>query len=209
MTLRINGWYRRVMRNDAPVLAPTFRSRTQGELLALVLLHPDREWTLSELARELDAPLTTIQSEVGRLADGGVLATRKVGRSRVVRANTASPAVAPLTQLTLVTFGPQTVVADEFMGLGAHRVVVFGSWAARYHGQAGALPADIDVLVVGDGIDRADLYAAAERAEARLGMPVNPVLRPSRAWDEPEGDALLVEIQSRPYVDVTETGRPA
>ena len=126
-----------------------------------------------------------------------------------MRANTASPAVAPLTQLTLVTFGPQTVVADEFMGLGAHRVVVFGSWAARYHGQAGALPADIDVLVVGDGIDRADLYAAAERAEARLGMPVNPVLRPSGAWDEPEGDALLVEVQSRPYVDVTEMGRPA
>jgi predicted nucleotidyltransferase len=98
---------------------------------------------------------------------------------------------------------------DEFNTLGAQKVVVFGSWAARYHGQAGALPADIDVLVVGDGIDRADLYAAAERAEARLGMPVNPVMRPSRAWDEPEGDALLVEIQSGPYVDVTETVRPA
>jgi predicted nucleotidyltransferase len=205
----MNGWYRRFMRSDAPVLAPTFRSRTQGDLLALVLLHPDQEWTISDLARDLGVPLTTVQSEVGRLADGGVLATRKVGRSRVVRVNTASPSVAPLTALTLVTFGPQTVVADEFAGLGAQRVVVFGSWAARYHGQAGAPPADIDVLVVGDGIDRADLYSAAERAEARLGMPVNPVLRPAGSWDEPEGDALLVEVRSRAYVDVTETGRLA
>ncbi|MBI1378910.1 MAG: ArsR family transcriptional regulator [Frankiales bacterium] len=192
------------MRSDAPVLAPTFRSRTQGDLLALVLLHPDREWTVSELARELGVALTTAQSEVARLAEGGVLATRKVGRARVVRANTASPAVAPLTQLTLVTFGPQTVVADEFASLGAERVIVFGSWAARYHGEPGPLPADIDVLVVGD-VARADVYAAAERAEARLGMPVNPVLRNTAAWDDPTGDSLLAEIHARPYVEVTRT----
>jgi hypothetical protein len=30
------------MRSDPPVLAPTFRSRTQGDLLALILLHPDQ-----------------------------------------------------------------------------------------------------------------------------------------------------------------------
>jgi hypothetical protein len=195
------------MRSEAPVLAPTFRSRTQGELLALVLLHPDQEWTVSDLARELGIPLTTAQSEVGRLADGGILATRKVGRARVVRANVHSPAVAALTQLTLVTFGPQVVVAEEFGCLAAERVVVFGSWAARFHGEAGPPPGDIDVLVVGDGIDRADLYAAAERAEARLGMPVNPALRPAGAWELPNGDALLVEIQARPYLDVTAAGQ--
>lgn len=192
------------MRSDSPVLAPTFRSRTQGDLLALVLLHPDQEWTISDLARQLHIPLTTAQSEVARLAAGGVLTTRKVGRARVVRADTASPAVAPLTQLTLVTFGPHTVIADEFAGLGANRVIVFGSWAARYHGEPGPIPADIDVLVIGNGLSRADIYAAAERAEERLGLPVNPVLRPEQSWADPIGDALLVEVQSRPYVDVTQ-----
>lgn len=186
------------------MLAPTFRSRTQGDLLALVLLHPDREWTVSELARALGVALTTVQSEVARLADGGIFTTRKVGRARVVRANTASPSVAPLTQLTLVTFGPQTVVADEFASLGAERVIVFGSWAARYHGEPGPLPADIDVLVVGD-VARPDVYAAAERAEARLGMPVNPVLRTTAAWGDATGDPLLTEIHTRPQVDVTRT----
>jgi len=191
------------MRSDGPVLAPTFRSRTQGDLLALVLLHPDQEWTVSDLARQLGVALTTAQSEVGRLADGGVLATRKVGRARLVRANLSSPSVSPLTQLTLVTFGPQTVVADEFAGLDADRVVVFGSWAARYHGETGELPVDIDVLVVGDAIESAGLCAAAERAEVRLAMPVNPVLRPAGSWDAPGSDALVAQIKSRPYVDVT------
>jgi hypothetical protein len=76
-------------------------------------------------------------------------------------------------------------------------------WAARYHGEVGAVPADIDVLLIGDGLDRTAVYAAAERAEARLGMPVNPVLRPARSWNESDGDALVREIQARPYVDVT------
>jgi len=58
------------MRSDAPVLAPTFRSRTQGDLLALILLHPNQEWTVSDLARQLGVALTTAQSEVGRLAEG-------------------------------------------------------------------------------------------------------------------------------------------
>lgn len=199
----MNDCYSRFMRSDAPVLAPTFRSRTQGDLLALVLLHPDQEWTVSDLARRLGIPLTTAQSEVARLSGGGVLATRKVGRARVVRANTSSPSVAPLTQLTLVTFGPQTVIADEFAAVGATRVIVFGSWAARYHGEAGPIPADIDVLVLGDALDRADVYAAAERAEARLRMPVNPVLRAAGSWADPADDALLTEIQARPYLDVS------
>ena len=201
--LRMGRCYHRSMRSDSPLLAPTFRSRAQGDLLALVLLHPNQEWTISELARRLALPVTSVQSEVTRLAQGGVLATRKVGRARVVRANTASPAVAPLTQLTLVTFGPQTVIADEFNGLGADRVLVFGSWAARYHGEVGGVPADIDVLLLGDGVDRGAAYTAAERAEARLGMPVNPVLRPAGSWDDPDGDALVLEVQARPYVDVT------
>jgi len=190
------------MRSNASLLAPTFRSKTQGELLACVLLHPDQEWTLTELARRLDVPLTTIQGEVGRLLDGGVLSSRKIGRARLVRANVQNPAVTPLTTLTLMTFGPQTVIADEFASVQAERLVVFGSWAARYHGVPGALPEDIDVLVFADGVQRADVYAAADRAQARLGMPVNPILRPTSSWHEPGADPLLLDVQTKPFVDL-------
>ncbi|TDD66356.1 ArsR family transcriptional regulator [Jiangella aurantiaca] len=190
------------MRSEGPVLAPTFRSRLQGDLLALVLPWPDREWSISELAARLHAPLTTVQSEVMRLIDGGVLATRHVGRSRLLRANGDNPAVAPLTQLTLMTFGPHSVIADEFADLGADLVLLFGSWAARYHGEPGPPPADIDVLVIGDHVDRAALYEAAERAERRLQRPVNPVLRKSSTWAQRDGDPLLNEIVRRPYVEV-------
>jgi hypothetical protein len=47
------------------------------------------------------------------------------------------------------------------------------------------------------------MYAAAERSEARLGRPVNPLVRSIDAWHNPESDALLAEISQRPMVDVT------
>lgn len=194
------------MRSNAPPLSPTFRSRLQGDLLALVLLRPDREWTVTELADQLQASLSSVQSEVGRLVTGNVLLSRKVGRSRVVRANTKNPAVPPLTQLTLVSFGPQTVIAAEFADVQADRVVIYGSWAARYHGEVGSSPNDIDVLVVGNSLDRPAVYQAAERAEERLGMPVDAVLRGSRAWAEPSSDPLVDQIVRRPYIELVGGG---
>ena len=191
------------MRSKAPALLPIFRTRTQGEILALILPDPAREWTLSELAQATGTPLTSVQSEISRLEAGDLLTSRKVGRTRLVRANTANPVTAPLTQVVLLTFGPKSVIEDAFAKLGAEHVLIFGSWAARLSGEPGSSPSDIDVLVVGDDIARADLYAAAEQAEARLGRPVNPVMRAAAAWAKPDTDPLLDEILRRPRVDVT------
>jgi predicted nucleotidyltransferase len=55
-------------------------------------------------------------------------------------------------------------VAEEFPGLqGAEHVLIFGSWAARYHQHPGKPPRDLDVLVVGRP-SRDEVYDAADRA---------------------------------------------
>lgn len=177
------------------------RSRHQADLLTLVLLHPDREYAISDLARRLSIPQSTVSGEVRRLTDAGILTVRSVGRSRLVQANTDSRLVPALTELLLVTFGPPVVIGEEFAGVaGVSRVVLFGSWAARYHGERGRTPTDVDVLVVGSP-DRMALYEAAQRAEARLEHPVNPTAVPAEQWDHPT-DAFIQEIRSRPYVTV-------
>lgn len=48
--LRISGGHHRVTRSDAPPLLPILRSRHQADLLAVLLLHPDRAYTLIDLA---------------------------------------------------------------------------------------------------------------------------------------------------------------
>jgi len=97
-------------------------------------------------------------------------------------------------------------MGEEFAGVAADQVLIFGSWAARLSGEAGPPPGDIDVLVVGDTALRDEVYAAAERAEARLGRPVNPVLRSVDAWRHAASDPLLDEIQRRPVVKVASVG---
>lgn len=180
---------------------PIFRSRHQADLLAWLFLHPDLEYTLTELANRLDVPLTTMHRETQRLIDAGLLTTRTVGRARLVSANTHNRAAAPLTQLLELTFGPQTVLAEEFAILGADRVLIYGSWADRYHGTPGQPPNDVDVLVVGTP-DRGDVYDAADRAQARLGMPVNPVIRTVKDWTE-GADPLIQQIKASATVTVT------
>ena len=198
------------MRSDGPALLPVFRSQHQAELLTWLLLHPDAEHSVTELADHLDVPLSTLHREIVRLDAAGLVTSRTQGRNRLVRAATDHPAAAALARLLEITFGPKVVVAEEFDLPGVRRVVIFGSWAARYSGQVGPPPHDVDVLVVGDA-DRADLYDAADRAQARLGFEVNPVVRAPQQWDDPD-DPLVVQIQASPFtvaLDRTQEGRAA
>jgi predicted nucleotidyltransferase len=189
------------MRSDAPVLLPIFRSRHQAELLARVLLHPDTEFTLSELVEHLDVPPTTLQREAQRLAEVKLFRDRKVGRTRLYSANPANPATGPLTQLLMMSFGPIEVIAEEFAIEGVEQVVIFGSWAARYADQPGPPPKDIDVLVIGSA-GELDVFAAADRAQRRIGIEVNPVRATPQQWADPGEWTLMIEIHNRPYTTV-------
>src|SRR5664279_1688344 len=201
LSLPITGRYIPVMRSEAPALMPIFRSQHQAALLAWLLLHPEHEYTLTELAKKLGVPLTTLQREAQRLVGAGILQDRTLGRARLLRANLSNRAAAPLTQLLEVTFGPETVIGEEFNLADAEQVLIYGSWADRYHGTPGPPPNDVDVLVVG-GLDRADVYDAADRAQERLGIQVNPVIRTREHWDN-DADSLVLQIKASPTVDVT------
>jgi len=98
---------------------------------------------------------------------------------------------------------PVPVVAEEFAGLRAIKIALFGSWAARYRAEPGPAPNDVDVLLVGD-VDRDDAYEAARRAERRLGFPVNPTLLTASRWEGGE-DPLTRTIKSSALVDVLPT----
>lgn len=151
-----------------------------------------------EVAHKLGLPLTTVQRETTRLSGSGLIRERRVGRSRLVSANPASRYTRPLTELLSLAFGPQFVIGEEFTGLSAIAVAIYGSWAARYEGIAGPAPNDVDVLVIGNAARR-DMYEAAEQAEQRLGLPVNPVLCPLPRWLA-AADPLIQQVRTGPLV---------
>lgn len=189
------------MRVAAPPLMAIFRTRVQGDILARVLLSPDPV-AIADLARELPAPLPTVAREVNRLGEAGILTVVKHGRGSLVSGNDANPAVAPLRDLVAVAFGPRFVVAEEFTDLeGLAELAVFGSWAARYSGEKGPVPGDVDVLVVG-AVDRTAVYDAADRATRRLRREVNPTVMSVQRWTMPEeaADPFVRDLRARPLV---------
>jgi hypothetical protein len=56
--------------------------------------------------------------------------------------------------------------------------------------------------------DRPAVYAAAERAEARLGISVNPTLRSPARWQASD-DTLVASIKAAPYVPVADQATAA
>jgi DNA-binding transcriptional ArsR family regulator len=186
------------MRSNAPALLPILRSRHLAEVLTVLLLHPDVEYTLSEMAGMLGLPLTTVHREVTRLSSAQLIRERRVGRSRLVSADLSSRYARPLAELVTLAFGPHFVVSEKFRPLDTTAVAIYGSWAARYEGVEGRPPNDVDVLVIGE-VPRRDIYEAAERAEQRLGLPVNPVLCSQARWLA-ASDALIQQIRTAPLV---------
>lgn len=148
-------------------------------LLQLMAITATDMYTVTELAKRLDVPVTTLHREAQRLVDADLIRSRTVGRSRLLRPNPAHRAAAPLTQLLQVTFGPHTVIEDEFDSIrDVARALIYGSWAARYHGARGAPPADLDVLVIGSP-DRAAPLGSGPRPPIRSSSRSNPAQRSS------------------------------
>ena len=189
------------MRVAAPPLLPLFRSRLQGEVLALLLADASRRWTIDELADRTRHPYQTVATEVRRWQAAGMLDVTIVGRTKLFAVNSANPYVRPLSELVLMAFGPPLVIAEEFAQVAAvEQVFIYGSWAARFEGEPGPTPNDIDVLVVGTPA-RDDVYAAAARSQQRLGREVNVTQRTSAQWAAAD-DGFTQHVRASPIVEL-------
>ncbi|SRR6266699_2572507 len=191
------------MRSAAPPLLPLLRSRAQGELLALLYLHPDREYSLTEAAALIGVSVKTVHTEASRLVAAGFVSESRRGNVRLLRAVTGALISRPLTDLLAVTFGPLPVLTDLLAGAeGVTAAFIYGSWAARYLGEAGPIPDDVDVLVVGTA-DRDDLEEIARAAQSRLGRRVDIRRISPAAWQSARpDDAFLASVRHRPLLEL-------
>jgi len=189
-----------VDRGSAPSLLPILRSRQQGEILALLLSDPDLELSLTEISKRTGAPHPSVYREVERAERAGLFTSRKIGNTRLVRSNTASPYYDGLADVLTRAFGFPAVLAELLRpigGIGA--AFIYGSWAARYGGEPGRRPVgDIDVLVLGKP-DRDRLYEALGIAEGRLARPVQATIR-ERDWLESGSGSFHQTVTSRPML---------
>src|ERR1700733_10128973 len=103
--------------------------KTRQGILAATLVRPEKAWYVSELARRMGVPSSSLQRELHDLSEAGVLKTHRQGRMVYYQANTDSPVFPDLRGLLLKTAGLVDVLADVLKPL-ANKVrlaFVYGS----------------------------------------------------------------------------------
>lgn len=101
-------------------LAELLSSKVRAAVLAHILPRPHLGFGLTDLARRLDLPISSIQHECYKLTRLGVLRDERSGGARLYRPNPASPLLAPLNALVVAAVGheaPLTAATEGVPGL--------------------------------------------------------------------------------------------
>ena len=183
-------------------VVPLFRTEAQFRVLGELFTNPGLETTVGALAERVGVPQATVSREVARLAEAGLVRTRREGNRTLACAELESSIAAELQALLAKLYGPAVRIRAALEAVpGVERAVIFGSWAARWHGGAGPVPADVDLLVIGE-VDHDAVWTAAAELTRELGIAVNPTIRTSEEWEQdPTGFAR--QVKDGPQVDVT------
>jgi len=147
--------------------------RTRQAILAATLLHPDRWWYLSDLARHLAVRPSSLQRELAALVEAGILRQRRDGNRTYFQPNPDCPFLTELQGLMLKTVGLVDVL-HEVLEPFTNRI----DWAFVYGSIARSeelASSDVDLMIIGR-VGLADIVPALRQAEKRLNRPVNPTV---------------------------------
>jgi predicted nucleotidyltransferase len=183
-------------------LADALFTPVQQIVLGLLFGQPERRFQSAELIRLAGSGTGAVHRQLQRLAEAELITVEHEGNQKYYRANTRSAVFPDLQGLVRKTVGLVGPLRDALQPL-AKRVVaafVFGS-IAKGKDRAGS---DIDVVIVSDRLDYADLYRALQKAESRLARSVNPTLMTFAEWKkksmEPDSFAARIAAQPRVFV---------
>ena len=153
-------------------IASALFSDSQSRVLRRLFGQPDRGFHLSELRRLTGLGSASLQRELNRLAEAGLVVSERVGNLRRFQANPGSPVFNELVVLTRKTLGAEPLLRDALQPLlpvlqGAW---IFGSVAKK----TDAAQSDIDVMLVGKNLSLAKVLELLLPVEEQLGRKINP-----------------------------------
>lgn len=181
-------------------LADALFTSTQQRVLAYLFGQPDRSFYATELIGLAASGSGAVQRELARLAGSGLVTVKMVGNQKHYQANPEAPIFSELCGIAMKTVGLAEPLRDALMPLAEHIACafVFGSVAKR----GDTATSDIDIMVIADDLDHADVFAALQSAEARLLRPVNPTVYRLRDWNRKrkEGNAFVTKVMAQPKI---------
>ena len=155
-------------------IASALYTDSQSRVFRWVFGQPDRGFHLSELRRLTGLGSASLQRELNRLAEAGLVRTERVGNLRRFQANEKSPIYAELVGLTRKTLGIEPMLREALEPLipDLKAAWVYGSVAK----ETDTARSDIDVMLVGEKLTLAKVLKFLLPLESQLGRKINPTL---------------------------------
>jgi predicted nucleotidyltransferase len=153
-------------------IATALFSDSQARVYRCLFGQPNRSFHLSELRRLTGLGSASLQRELRKLADSGLVNTERVGNLRRFRANPESPVFREIVTLTRKTLGLEPMLSDALAPLvpRLRAAWVFGSVAK----QTDTAESDVDVMVIGDDLTLREVLERLLPVEKELGRKINP-----------------------------------
>ena len=173
-------------------------TKTQQRVLGPLFTSPSRSYYATELIALAGPGRGTVQRELARLEDSGLVTVRRVGKQKHYQANPDSPVFDELCGIARKTFGLAEPLKEALAPLADDIVAafVYGSVAKRED----TASSDIDVMIVSDTLAFPALYAALESVEQQLGRRVNPTVysRADLARRVQQANAFTLRVLEQP-----------
>lgn len=176
-----------------------FSSHYREQVIALLLLHPERSYHVREVARLTGLAAAPVGRELNKLADVCVLTRTRVGNQVQFQANQHCPIYPELVGIAQKTFGLTEPIAKALGPFSSQLVVafIFGSVAT---GRATAA-SDIDLMLIGN-VDFDSVIVALAATESQLMREVSPKIYGVAEWraQSSADDAFLQDVLSKPKI---------
>jgi predicted nucleotidyltransferase len=177
----------------------------QSLLFGWLFGQPERSYHLNELIRLTGLGSASVQAELRRLTDAGIVLSERIGNLRRFRANPDSLVFSELTQMTRKLLGVEAQLREALDELQppVRAAWLFGSIA---RGTDHAM-SDIDVMVVADGLSLSDLIACLHPRETSLGRKINPTLYSVDEFTRRKADpaSFVSKVLSGPVISLVES----
>lgn len=147
-------------------------TKTQQKVLSLLFGKPQQSFYTNEIVRWADMGRGTVRRELDRLVATGLIVMRKAGNQHHYQANPACPIYQELVGIVKKTFGMAGVIQAALLPLESdiELAFIYGSIAKGEE----VATSDIDLMVIADSLEYADLMALLTEAEQSLSRPINP-----------------------------------
>jgi hypothetical protein len=163
--------------SELDLLAEIFSSKVRAAVLRFILPRAHLGFSLTDLSRRLDLPISSLQHECYKLERIGVLIARRVGNARLYRVDARCPLLAPLTVLVeratdrdaRLHGAIEAVPGLEIAFLAGYTAPEGGASHRAVDGRIDTAPS-LRLVIVGD-VPFDELEAAVARVERALDLP--------------------------------------